>query len=44
MDLEDFARDDHPLNFAGSFADGAQLHVSIILLGGVILDESVTAK
>ncbi len=32
MNLENFAGDDHALNFAGAFANGAQLDVAIILL------------
>ena len=31
------------LNFAGAFADGAELHVAVIFLRGVILDEPVAA-
>ena len=31
------------LNFAGAFADGRELHVAVILLRGVILDEPVAA-
>src|SRR6266478_6373574 len=31
------------LNFAGAFTDGAELHVAVILLRGVILDEPIAA-
>ena len=37
------ARDHQALNFAGAFADGAELHVAIIFFRRVILDESVAA-
>src|ERR1700675_1318667 len=40
---EKSARDDEALNFAGAFADGAELHVAVILLRRIILDEAVTA-
>src|ERR1700674_3358609 len=41
---EDLARNDHALNFAGAFADGAQLYVAVKLLRRIVLDESVSAK
>ncbi len=44
INLENLPRDHHALNLAGAFANGTQLHVSIILLGGIILDESIAAK
>src|SRR5271166_1835309 len=40
---EELAGNDQPLNFAGAFADGAELDVTIILFGGIVLDESVPA-
>src|ERR1017187_7123066 len=41
--LQDLAGDDQPLNFAGAFADGAELDVAVKLLSGIILDKSVAA-
>src|SRR5271157_1239427 len=41
--FQDLPRDDQPLDFAGAFADGAQLHMAIELLGGIVFDESVAA-
>src|SRR5271166_5982965 len=41
--LQDLPRDDQPLNLAGSLANGAQLHITIELLGGIVLDEPVAA-
>src|SRR5207245_6489207 len=36
--------DHHPLNFRSSFADRAELDVAIVLLGGEVFDEAVTAE
>src|ERR1019366_8451227 len=41
--LQDLARDDQALNFAGAFADGAELDVAVKLLGRIVLDKSVAA-
>src|SRR6202790_3674271 len=38
---EELPGNDQALNFAGTFADGAQLHVTIILFRGIVLNESV---
>src|SRR6266702_4234505 len=40
---QELAGNDKFLDFAGAFADGAELHVAIKLFGWVILDESVAA-
>src|SRR5580692_13176206 len=40
---QNLARDHHPLDFAGSLADGAQLHIAIELFCGVVLDKSISA-
>ena len=40
---EELAGDDQLLDFAGAFANGAELDVAIILFGGIILDEAVAA-
>ena len=37
------ARNDQALNFAGAFADGAELDVAIKLFGGIVFDEAVAA-
>src|ERR1700735_5466061 len=37
------ASDHQALNFAGAFADGAELDVAIKLLGRIIFDEAVAA-
>src|SRR6516225_2323499 len=37
------ARNDEALNFAGTFANRAELRISIELLGRVVLDETVAA-
>src|SRR5579872_161163 len=41
---EDGAGDDQALDFAGAFADGAELHVAVKLLRGIVLDEAVAAE
>src|SRR5579859_809299 len=38
---EKLARNDQSLNFAGAFADGAELHVAVELFRGIVLDEAV---
>ena len=43
VDLENFAGDDHALNLAGAFADGAELDVPVELLHRVVLDEAIAA-
>src|SRR5579883_1201166 len=40
---KEFAGDDQALDFAGAFADGAELDVAVELFGGVILEEAVAA-
>ena len=40
---QNLPRDHKSLNFAGAFADGAELHVAIELLDGVVLNEAVTS-
>src|SRR3954469_19857244 len=39
--LQQLPCDDQTLNLAGAFADGAQLHVAVELLGWVVFDEPV---
>ena len=41
--FQQLARDDQALNFAGAFADGAELDVAIELLDRIIFDEAVAA-
>src|SRR5258708_1576525 len=41
LGVQNLARDHQPLNLAGAFADGAQLHVAIEFLHRVILEEAV---
>ena len=41
--LQQLPRDHQPLDFAGTFADGAQLHVAIELFRRIIFDEAVAA-
>src|SRR5271167_4331772 len=41
--LQDLPRDDQPLDLAGAFADGAELYITIELLGRIVLDEPVAA-
>src|SRR5580698_1453823 len=40
---ENLAGDDHALDLAGAFADGAELHVAIKLFGRIVFDEAVAA-
>src|SRR5262249_25434405 len=40
---EKLAGVDELLDFAGAFADGAELHVTVKLLRGIVLDEAVAA-
>ena len=40
---QNLPRDHKSLNFAGAFADGAQFHVAVKLLGRIILDEAIAA-
>src|SRR5438128_2053923 len=42
--LPRICRDDQSLDFAGAFADGAQLDVPIVLLGRVVFHEAVAAE
>ena len=44
MHLQDFAGDDHALNLACAFADGAELHVAIELFCRIVFDEAVAAE
>src|SRR5215470_5804727 len=41
--LQQLPRNHQPLYLAGAFADGAQLHVAVVLFGGIVLDEAVAA-
>src|ERR1041385_5900564 len=41
--LQQFPGNHNPLDFAGAFADGAELHVAIKLFRRIILDEAVAA-
>src|SRR5947209_5657959 len=41
--LQQLAGDDHALDLAGAFADGAELYVAIELLRGIVLDEPIAA-
>ena len=41
---EELARDHQPLNFAGAFADGAELDVAIIFFRRIIFDEAIAAE
>src|SRR6185437_15859826 len=38
---QELAGNDHSLDFASAFADGAELYVAVILFGRVVLDEAV---
>ena len=40
--LQQLPGDHQPLNLAGALANRTQLHVAIILLGGIIFDESIS--
>ena len=35
--------DDKPLNFTGSFTDGAELHITIEFFNGIVFDEPIAA-
>jgi hypothetical protein len=39
--FQQLPRNHQPLNLAGTLANRAQLHIAVILLGGIIFDESV---
>src|ERR1700678_1054261 len=41
--FQQLPRNHQPLNLAGAFANGAQLHVAVILLGRIVFDEAVSA-
>src|SRR5262245_62464887 len=41
---QQLAGDHQPLDLAGALADGGELHVAEVLLGRVVLDESVAAE
>src|ERR1700740_3457725 len=40
---EQLPRNDQLLDFAGTFADGAELYITIKLFRGIVLDETVAA-
>src|SRR5579863_5457745 len=40
---QQFAGDDHALNFARPFTNGAEFHIAVVLLRRVVLDEPVAA-
>src|SRR5260370_29788252 len=42
--VEDLPGNHHALNFAGAFADGAELRVTVKFLDGIILDETVASE
>src|SRR5580698_5862456 len=44
MDFQNLACDDHALNLAGTFSDGAELHVAIELFYWIVFDEAVAAE
>ena len=43
LTFEQLSGDDHALNFAGAFADGAKFHVAVKLFRRIIFDEAVAA-
>jgi hypothetical protein len=41
--FQQLAGNHQALNFAGAFADGAQLYIAIKLFGGIVFDKTVAA-